>query len=277
MYKTLCDMGELALAGLYEEPEKSRFYRKALGLRRYFENCNLPEYTGKFLYPSGKIKQKGLSRPNYMYGLEFLGSSAYPEIAKKINVDFAGYRSTIPPEHTVAGNMWIHSMPNYERFLSEGLLSYIPRIEKIEDCDMRDGLRHLVEGIIRYTERCADYLESAGAEEKLVRMARKIPLYPAENIEEAVFGWNFILYLDNCDNLGCLGKGLAPYFKGENIVPLLENLYDNLDANEGYSMSIMPDCPKELATMLLKAAKGKRQHGTDALAARHQAVAAGLQ
>ena len=259
MRDKLLKIGEYALAGLYEEPERSLFYRKSLGLRRYFENCELAKYTGKPLYPSGTIKQKMLSRLNYMYALEFRGGSTYPEIAKRLNEDFGGYRSTVPKEHTVAGDMYTHSMPNYERFLSEGLLSYLPRIEKIADKDMRDGLRHLVEGIIRYTERCADHLESVGAEEKLVKMARKIPLYPAENIEEAIFGWNFILYLDNCDNLGCLGKGLTHYFKGENIVPLLENLYDNLDENEGYSMSILPDCPKELAVMLLLAAKGKRR------------------
>lgn len=262
MYKALHDLGEFAAAGLYEEPERSLFYRKALGLRRYYEHCKLAEYKGLPLYPSGAVKQKMIMKPERIRGLEFpcrADNFAFPEIAIKIGEEFFKYRSTIPKEHTVAGDMYTHSMPNYERVLSEGLLSYLPRIEKIEDEDIRDGLRHLVEGIIRYTERCADYLESVGADEGLVKMARKIPLYPAENIEEAIFGWNFILYLDDCDNLGCLGKGLAPYFKGENVIPLLENLYDNLNANEGYSMSILPDCPKELAAMLITAAKGKRR------------------
>ena len=262
MYKKLYEIGEFAAAGLYEEPERSLFYRKALALRRYYENCELAEYTGKPLYPSGIGKQKMIMRPERTRGLMFsckVEDFAFPEIAKRIGSDFFKYKSTVPKEHTVAGDMYTHSMPNYERILSEGLLSYLPRIEKIADEDIRDGLRHVVEGIICYTERCAGHLESVGADEKLIKMARKIPLYPAENIEEAIYGWNFALYLDSCDNLGCLGKGLTPYFHGENIIPLLENLYDNLDANEGYSMSIMPECPKDLAVMLLKAAKGKRR------------------
>ena len=262
MRRKLYEMGEYAAAGLYEEPERSLFYRKALGLRRYYEHCELPEYKGTPLYPSGSVKQKMIMKPERTRGLEFPCKSedfAFPEIARQIGADFFRYRSSVPPEHTVAGNMYTHSMPNYERILAEGLLSYLKRIEKIADKDIRDGLTHLVLGIKRYTERCAEYLESAGADEKLVKMARKIPLYPAENIEEAVFGWNFVLYLDSCDNLGCLGKGLTPYFKGEDVTHLLENLYDNLDVNEGYSMSIMPDCPKELTVMLLKAAEGKRR------------------
>lgn len=259
MREKLLGIGEFAAAGLYEEPERSLFYRKALGLRRYLENCELAEYKGTPLYPSGTTKQKMRIRPYYLNGFELYASKQYPELAEQINKEFGRYRSSVPIEHTVAGNMWTHSMPNYERILAEGLLSYLPRIEKIADKDMRDGLTHLVLGIKCYVERCVAYLESVGADEKLVKMARKIPLYPAENIEEAIFGWNFVLYLDNCDNLGCLGKGLTPYFKGENIVPLLENLYDNLDENGGYSMSILPDCPKELAVMLLEAAEDRRR------------------
>ena len=259
MYDKLLEIGEIAAAGLYEEPERSLFYRKSLAIRRYYENCELAEYKGNPLYPSGTIKQKTRSNPHYMYGIDCNIGAEHPELAKRMAEEFGRYKPTVPPEHTVAGCMWIHSMPNYERNLAEGLLSYLPRIEKIADKDMRDGLTHLVLGIKCYVERCVEYLESVGADERLIKIAKKIPLYPAENIEEAVFGWNFVLYLDNCDNLGCLGKGLTPYFKGENIIPLLENLYDNLNENGGYSMSILPDCPKELAVMLLKAAEGRRR------------------
>lgn len=259
MYDKLLEIGEIAAAGLYEEPERSLFYRKSLAIRRYYENCELAEYKGNPLYPSGTIKQKTRSNPHYMYGIDCNIGAEHPELAKRMAEEFGRYKPTVPPEHTVAGCMWIHSMPNYERILAEGLLSYLPRIEKIADKDMRDGLTHLVLGIKCYVERCVEYLESVGADERLIKIAKKIPLYPAENIEEAVFGWNFVLYLDNCDNLGCLGKGLTPYFKGENIIPLLENLYDNLNENGGYSMSILPDCPKELAVMLLKAAEGRRR------------------
>ena len=36
--------GEYAASGLYEEPHKGLFARKARGLRRYYENCE--DYRG---------------------------------------------------------------------------------------------------------------------------------------------------------------------------------------------------------------------------------------
>ena len=48
----LYNMGEYLAAGMYEEPSRSLFYRKALGLRRYFETCNLHEYICKKIHDS---------------------------------------------------------------------------------------------------------------------------------------------------------------------------------------------------------------------------------
>ena len=42
----LISLGEYAAAGLYEEPTRGLFYRKALGLRRYYEHCALLPYRG---------------------------------------------------------------------------------------------------------------------------------------------------------------------------------------------------------------------------------------
>ena len=121
-------LGEYAAAGLYEEQSRSLFYRKALGLRRYFENCAVPEYNGKLLYPSGRV-----AFPDYMTGMPCDADGlreCFPEAADRVQHDFGGYKSYVPSKHTVAGNMYIHSMPNYERILHEGLLSYIPRIKR---------------------------------------------------------------------------------------------------------------------------------------------------
>ncbi len=254
-------LGEYAASGLYEEPNRSLFYRKALGLRRFFENCELAEYCGELLYPSGAIGQKMSVTPDYSTGLKFISShlkEQAPHLAQKLKDEFCIYLSTVPREHTVAGNMYTHSMPYYERILKEGLLSYIPRIEKIANDDMRDGLLHVVHGIECYIGRCINYLKSVSANHKLVEALKKVPLYPAETAYEAIVAWNFVMYLDNCDNLGCLAKGLLPYYKGENLIPWLENLYDNLDKNNGYSMSLDSECP-ELTIQCLKAAHGKRR------------------
>ena len=254
-------LGEYAAAGLYEEPSRSLFYRKALGLRRFYDNCNLAEYRGEFLYPSGIIGQNMKIVPHFIDGLTFSDprlSDAAPRLAEKMLNDFCRYRSSVPCEHTVAGNMFTHSMPHYERILNEGFLSYIPRIEKLSDKDMRDGLLHLIYGIENYIKRCISYLKSVDAPEELIAALTRVPLYPARTAYEAIVAWNFIMYLDNCDNLGCLASGLLPYYRGENLVPWLENLYDNLDKNNGYSMSLNAKCP-ELTVQCLEAAMGKRR------------------
>lgn len=254
-------LGEYAASGLYEEPDRSLFYRKALGIRRFYENCELAVYGGECLYPSGVIAQKMSIAPEYLSGLNFKARSfneKAPALAKKLNEEFCVYRSTVPTEHTVAGNMYTHSMPNYERILKEGLLSYTPRIEMISDTDMREGLLHVIRGIESYIARCVDYLVSVSADEKLIFALQRVPLYPARTAYEAIVAWNFVMYLDNCDNLGCLAKGLLPYYKGENLILWLENLYDNLDINNGYSMSLDSECP-ELTVQCLEAARGKRR------------------
>ena len=254
-------LGEYAASGLYEEPDRRLFYRKALGLRRFYENCELAVYGGECLYPSGVITQKMSVVPHYLMGLTF-GSPQLkertPHLSQKLKDEFCIYHSTVPSEHTVAGNMYTHSMPNYERILKEGLLSYIPRIEMISDTDMREGLLHVIRGIESYIARCVNYLISVSADENLILALQRVPLYPASTAYEAIVAWNFVMYLDNCDNLGCLGKGLSPYYKGENLIPWLENLYDNLDKNNGYSMSLGSECPK-LTVQCLEAARGRRR------------------
>lgn len=259
--KMFFEAGEYGAAGLYEAPERSLFYRKALGLRRYWENCRLPAYEGKPLYPSGKLDRDYAIAPCFMEGFTIMGGNTNrvpPELLDAFRNDFLKYHSSVPPEHTIAGNMALHSIPHYERVLQEGLLSYVPRIKKIQDRDMREGLLEIIVGIERWVQRCVDYLQSAQADSKLIRGLQQVPMHPARDIYEAVLGWNVVMYLDGCDNLGSLANGLLPYFHGENIVPLLENLYDNLDCNNGYSMSLHTNY-SPLTLQCLEAIKGRRR------------------
>jgi hypothetical protein len=192
----LMQKGEYIAAGLCEELARGVFYRRALGLRRFYENCELAVYGGEALYPSGTVKYHTSIVPEYMRGMcgDFSRLSAVdPDVAKKIKAEFESYRPSVPPEHTVAGNMSLHSMPHYERILAEGFLSYIPRIEKIADDDLREGLLHLTEGIKRYVYRCVEYLRSVNADTALIAALEKVPLYPAENAYEAIVGWNLVM------------------------------------------------------------------------------------
>ena len=253
--------GEFAAAGLFEEPERSLFYRKALGIRRYFEHYPLPTYEGRPLYPSGPIPRPCAIGWCFMAGFTVYEPNAdkvEPDLLDAFRQDFARYRSFVPVEHTVTGNMSAHSIPYYERIAHEGLESYVPRIEKIEDVDMREGLLHIIAGIRCWVDRMLDYLRSVNADEKLIAALEQVPMKPARDIYEAVVSWNIVMYLDGCDNLGCVADGLMPWYRGEDIVPLLENLFDNLDVNEGYSLALHTNYDP-LTLQCLEAVKGKRR------------------
>ena len=254
-------MGEYAASGAFEEPERSLFYRKALGIRRYYEHCPLYPYHGERLYPSGVRRETMRIFPGYLNGFIINGSGATDEektLIRQFEADFGKFRSKVPPQHTVAGDMYCHSIPNYGRIIREGLDSYAERIRRMKKPEMRDGLMHLYEGIRFYIGRCVRYLKEIGADPCLIEALRKVPLRKADTIYEALVSWNFILYLDNCDNLGCLAKELSDFYHGEDITPLLENLYSNLDANGGYSMALHGG-NTELTLQCLRAAKGKRR------------------
>ena len=254
-------IGEYAASGVFEEPGRSLFYRKALGIRRYYENCSLYPYVRGKLYPSGTKNETMRIFPHYFNGLEVNDYDVSDEIKtlfEKYKADFYRYRTKVPEQHAVAGNMYCHSIPNYGRIIREGFDSYVDRIKNIKDKDFKDGLIHIYEGIHCYVSRCLKYLKEEKAEERLVKALEKVPLGKADNIYEAIVSWNFIMYLDNCDNLGCLAKELYSFYNGENIIDLLGNLYDNLDENNGYSMALHTDY-NELTIQCLKAAKGKRR------------------
>lgn len=255
-------IGEFAASGAFEEPERSLFYRKSLGIRRYYENCSLYPYRKGKIYPSGSRDETMTVYPHYLRGLQLDESRIRAEDRERMEVfrkDFCRFHSQIPKDHTVAGDMYCHSIPHYARILREGLDSYADRIRRIPEGDLRDGLLHVYEGIRTYVFRCTEYLKAEHAEESLIRALEKVPLGKAETVYEAIVSWNFILYLDNCDNLGCLATDLREYWHGEDITDLLENLYDNLDDNNGYSMALHTGDDVGLVCQCLRTAKGKRR------------------
>ena len=259
--KKFLDAGEFAATGLFEQPQRSLFYRKSLGIRRYFENYPLQPYEGKPLYPSGPIDRSCTICWDFMSGFSVYAPNLGkldPELIDAYRQDFDRYHSFVPFEHTVTGNMSAHSIPHYERIAHEGLASYIPRIERIKDQDMWEGLMHIMAGIRCWLDRILEYLRSVDADKKLIAALEQVPMEPARDIYEAVVCWNIVMYLDGCDNLGCVADGLMPWYKGEDIVPLLENLFDNLDVNEGYSLALHTNYDP-LTLQCLEAVKGKRR------------------
>lgn len=254
-------VGEYAAAGLYEDVEASLFERKARGIRRYLENCPLNSYNNELLYPSGEILRDCLVHPFYWEGIRIPYEEIKEkslELSERLKQDFGRYISLVPKNHIVAGDMYTHSMPNYARIISEGLDSYEERVKHMHNESLKKGLTDVIEGIRVYHNRCLDYLKTTGIAAQLTDALEQVPFKPARNIYEAIVCWNFVLYLDDCDNLGPLVTVLAPYYKGEDIRDILSNLFKNLDDNNGYSMSIFNECTP-LAVQCLEAVQGKRR------------------
>lgn len=251
---SLFEKGEYFASGLYEEPEASLFVRKAMGIRRWLENKPMTAYHGGYLYPSGQVQ--GL---NYMDDTVFSNRTRIDaDTQADIDRTFRGFRSSVPSEHTVAGNMWTHSLPCYERVLKEGFDGYRARVLKMEDADLQKGLLLLLDGISAFVRRCAEHLRAVGAREELIRAFDTVPMRPARDLYEAIVAWNFVMYLDSCDNLGCLPNSLMPYYRGEDATPWLKELFFNLDENGGYSMSLGPQ-KSPLLMQCLEAARGRRR------------------
>ena len=264
--KELSAFGEYLGSGLFEEADRSLFYRKALGLRRYYENRSLPVYHGERLYPSGAPERTVMIYDSYLYGVEWdekALDAIHPDYSRALKAEFGRYTPGVSPEHAVGGNMWNHSMPHYERILKEGFSSYRQRISQIPDPEMRAGLIHLLDGIKCYVSRCVAYLEKMHADQQLIDALKKVPFEPAKTFYEAIVCWNFVFYLDNCDNLGCVDAGLAPYYHGEADAPaLLANLFANIDETGGWSMAIKPPYT-ELTVFCLQALKERRRPMTE--------------
>ena len=128
------ERGEYYGAGYFEEPHKSPFERFSRALRRYFENYRLPEYKGEPLYPCGGKWKTALVNPDFSFTVAVNWNRLAEQSQEVRNVlgnDFDLYTSRVTPVHTVGGNMYTHSYPNFKRIVYEGLDSYEKRIEKI--------------------------------------------------------------------------------------------------------------------------------------------------
>lgn len=70
--------------------------------------------------------------------------------------------------------------------------------------------------------------------------------------------WNFIYFIDGCDNPGRLDADLIEYYQGEDITPILREYFEIVDRNDGWSSAVGPDC-NPLTLQVLRAVKGLRR------------------
>lgn len=258
--RILNDIEEPYAAGLFEEEENSLFERHARAQRRYWENCALDHYQGGWLYPCGK---------------KLIDSFAvYPDFSYTYHVDVDCLKeksgeaaewikdlpspSSIPIEHTVGGCGYTHSIPHYERILREGLNAYELRISAMNRPDLKKGLLDLISGIHAYHARVLTELRKAQGRKVLIEALEHVPFEPARNLYEAIVCWNFVYYLDFCDNPGRLDAGLFPFYRGEDVTEILREFFHNIDVNNGWTGALGPEY-NDLTLQCLRAIRGCRR------------------
>ena len=254
------NVGEIFAGAMFENEDRPIFDRMSHAYAEYWSRKVLPAYNGGKLYPCGPLGEPDYAvtpSASYVYTVDKTRlDKKDPALFGYLIDEFAGSTCgyTI---HSVAGFGFTHSLPHYGRIAKEGFDSYYERIQR-KNGELKNGLSELLDGIRKFRGRCIDKLIKENADEELIAALKKVPFRPAENIYEAIVCMNFIYYLDCCDNVGRLDTDLLPFWKGEDIVGLLEEFFKNVDETDGYSSSIGPDY-NPLTLQCLKAIKGKRR------------------
>lgn len=259
--------------GFFEEPKRSYLYRFSNAYRRFWENAALVPYDGKSLYPCGlnlkrTTRDDGMALiPNYSYTFEckwsLLRSKAPAEAVDALYADLDKIGG-VPPPHYVGGGGFTHGFINYKRILTEGLSTYRKRVQALPEGDFRDALLVVLDGIDTYRKRSIAMLIEASAPKRLIDALSHVPEYQPRDIYEAMVAWNFLYYVDGCDNIGPLDRNLLPYYKGENIVELLKEFYDHVNINDAWSGTLGPDY-NDITLQCLEAICGSRRPNTQLL------------
>jgi len=247
--------------GFFECPKRSRFFRFALAQRRYWENTPLPAYDGGKLYPCGsKTNDSFAVRPDYSSTiyvdwslLEEKGKFGFEQLQKEMEL-----LPSMKTPHTVGGGGYTHSIPNYGRIVREGLDSYRKRVQMLPQGDFKDGLLEVLEGIRLYHEHALNILKTSNAPDALIKAFERVPFLPAQNLYEALVAWNFIYYIDGCDNPGRMDADLIAFYNGENVEDILREFFVHVDINNGWSSALGPDC-NALTLQCLHAIHGLRR------------------
>ena len=237
-------------AGLFEYPERSRLYRYSNALLRDWESAVLTPYDGGALYPCGRCVNNSdpdsVVRPHFSYTFwvhneEKLREKVCAEAADAVMEEFRLASPDFPTPHTVGGAGYTHSFINYERILQDGIGGYQRRAEALPEGDFRDAMLRLLEGIGVYQRRLLKNLYSCENVHPGLIEALEHVYEPPRNIYEALVLWNFVYYVDGCDDIGRLDKHLIRFYKGEDIVSLLSELFRHVDCNDGWSGALGPD------------------------------------
>lgn len=257
LYERYLSIDEPFLAGLFENEERSIFYRYCNAYAVWFDNLGPSEYGGEMLYPCldkfFRGGNKSAVRPHYC--MTYTADFGWLDKKDRELADI--YRGFHEISHWPGG--WTHGAPNYHRIIKEGLHSYRRRIlARPEGEDFREGLLLFIDALENWLKRSVGYLKSAGAPGMLVSALEKVPFEPAESYYEGLVSWNVIFYFDGCDNLGCLDRGLIHLYRGEDCTDVIKQLFLNIDAVGMWSCTIGPEY-NDISRQAIRAIDGRRR------------------
>ncbi|MBM3498963.1 MAG: hypothetical protein FJX74_09865 [Armatimonadetes bacterium] len=278
--KTLHTLGEHFAAGYFEEPQASPVLRWSRAVRRRFENRAPGEYDGGLLYPCGANAPVGGLRENRLlvpsYSFTWSLDEAAIEGVRRESQD-AATRATLEAlrdamreeygrlcfpttPHTVGGNGYTHSVPNYGRVVREGLNGHARRIEaglaearaqgEGARVEFYEGMLEVLAGVRVWVRRLVEHLRAqanSGNARRLADALEHVPFEPARTFFEAVVCYNLVYYLDDCDNPGRLDQELQPFYETdrtagrvtrEEATALIAAFAENVKAVAGWSAAI---------------------------------------
>lgn len=258
-------IGEPYAMGLFSDETKSIFCRHCAAYTAWFQALAPTVYhTGDLLYPHGAdyLKTDCALRPQYAMTYVYDGArmrqkcldSGFGEEA----IAACDACDAFFAENGWPGG-WLHGSPNYHRIIMEGLASYRERAKhSAGDADFRCAVIGLLDAIEGYLSRCVDYLRTTDAPTALIDAMTHVPFAPAQTYYEGLVAWNWIFYLDGCDNLGCIDRGLGYLYRGEDLTPVIAQLFENIDAVDMWSCTLGPEY-NAVTEQALRAVEGKRR------------------
>ncbi len=279
--KVLSNLHEFFASGYFEEPQASPMSRWSHAVRRRFENRKIATYNGELLYPCGPVHIGGenhIVAPSYSFTYSYnegalvglLDNATEEERETLLELqasmrDLGAKLNVIKTPHTVGGRGYTHSVPNYGSVVREGLSEHARRIatnltvarqrEDVEQIDFYSGLQDVLAGIELWHQSILEFLRDAPTDNPVAEVRRKqlivayeqVPFQPARDFFEALVAYNFVYYLDDCDNPGRVDQELFPYYERDlaigrvthdEAVDLIRCLWENCDANSGWSAGI---------------------------------------
>ncbi len=274
-YQLFTDHKEWFAAGFYKNESSSYLRRHADAICEYLANAPFCKWeSGALLYPSGNVNYWNpcnTLRVSFEFSYSIIINDPEPPAeltgTEKLSWEMAiremSYvkNTDIPEKYCIGGNGYTHSVINFERILAEGLLQYRERIAEARaknDSEFLAAIAQVLEAIISRHGREIEYLRNSDAPQELKDALARVPLYPAETLEEAFAAFNYMWYLDGNDSMGRSDKVLGKYCKdGEygKAEKFFAALWRNSDSRGGWH-TIWGDDPQ----MTCAAIRGQRKY-----------------